>query len=394
MFSRDITQTLKRYENFPVVALLGPRQSGKTTLVQQVFPKHVFLSLDKESTRSFALEDPENFLRTYENEYGIILDEFQYVPKITSYIKLEVDKKKRPGYFILTGSQNFLAHQAITESLAGRVGILNLLPLSCNEMVMNNLLPENVDDLIVTGFYPRIYDENILAPDYYPSYIQSYIEKDVRQLINVGNLATFQRFVQLCAGRIGQSMNYEALANECGISAPTAKQWLSILQASYIIFLLEPHFNNFNKRLTKTPKLYFFDTGLACSLLRITSSGTLSLSPFRGALFESLIIADLYKQYCNLGKRPSLYFWRDLSGSHEVDCIIDEGASLFPVEIKSGMTITPEFFRGLNYWNEIAQAESKKSYIIYGGDEKQARFQGNVVGWRAAANLINEISSK
>jgi predicted AAA+ superfamily ATPase len=304
-FSRDLTETLKRYAKFPVVALLGPRQSGKTTLAQQTFPKHKFLSLDNEVNQAFALEDPEGFLLTHENEHGLILDEFQYAPKLTTYIKLEVDKKKRPGYFILTGSQNFVMNRAITESLAGRVGILNLLPLSNKELLENKLIT-SVNELIFTGGYPRIYADNIVPTEFYPSYILSYIQRDIGQLINPKNITTFHRFVQLCAGRIGQLCNVNALAAETGISAPTAKEWLSMLEASYILFFLEPHFNNFNKRLVKTPKLYFFDTGLACSLLRIDSPEALSSSHFYGALFESLIISDFYKQYCNAGLRPSL----------------------------------------------------------------------------------------
>lgn len=393
MFLREIASTLHRFAKFPVVAVLGPRQSGKTTLVQQAFPNHKFLSLDREVTRAFALEDPEGFLLSNENEHGIILDEFQYAPKLTTYIKLESDKKKRPGYFILTGSQNFLVHQAITESLAGRVGILNLLPLSNKELLDNKLMPGSLDDVMFTGGYPRIYAENFQPTDFYPSYIMSYIQRDVGQLINADNMLTFRRFVQLCAGRIGQLCNVNALAAETGISAPTAKAWLSILEASYIIFLLEPHFQNFNKRLVKTPKLYFFDTGLACSLLRIDSSQTLNVSPFRGALFENLIISDLYKQYCNVGLRPSIYFWRDLGQAHEIDCVLDHGTSLYPLEIKSATEVAGDFFKGLEYWNEISGNDPRKSYLIYAGQERQLRTKGNAVGWQEASSLVGNITA-
>lgn len=391
MYSRDIAQAIERYKKFPVVAILGPRQSGKTTLAQQQFPHHTFLSLDNETVRSFALEDPEHFLQTYHNEHGIILDEFQYAPKLANYIKLAVDKKRIPGYFVVTGSQNFLLNSAITESLAGRVGILTLLPLSMHEMTQNDLMPSTLDDLIFNGSYPSLYYEGYAPADLYPSYIQSYIERDIRQLINVGNLAVFQRFVQLCAGRIGQLLNIEAFASECGVSFGTIKHWLSILEASYIIFFLQPHHNNFNKRLVKTPKLYFFDTGIACSLLRINAPHVLSLSPFRGALFESFVISDLYKQYANNGQRPSLYFWRDVGGAHEVDCIIDEGISLYPVEIKSGQTLGSSFFKGLTYWNEIAQANPEKGLIVYGGTESQTRSKGNVIGWQHVGKLLEAI---
>ncbi len=391
MYTRKLAETLKKYAKFPVVALIGPRQSGKTTLVQNVFPQYKFLSLDNEVTQAFALDDPEGFLLTNENEHGLILDEFQYAPKLTTYIKLEADKKKRPGYFILTGSQNFLVNKAITESLAGRVGILNLLPLSNKELLENKLAYETPNEIIFNGGYPRIYADQISPTEFYPSYILSYIQRDVGNLINAKNITTFRRFVQLCAGRIGQLCNVNALATETGISAPTAKEWLSILEASYILFFLEPHFQNFNKRLVKTPKLYFFDTGLACSLLRIDSADALNNSHFQGALFETLIISDLYKQYCNQGTRPSLYFWRDNGGAHEIDCILDQGAKNYPVEIKAGRIVASDAFRGIDYWNDLANANSRDSYLIYAGDEKQTRKHGNVINWQEASNLIENI---
>jgi uncharacterized protein len=391
MFKRELADVLERYAKFPVVALLGPRQSGKTTLAKATFPNHKFLSLDREETRLFALEDPEGFLLTHENERGLILDEFQYAPQLTSYVKLQADEKKRPGYFILTGSQNFLVNKSITESLAGRVGILNLYPLSNAELLANNLMPNDVDEVIFNGGYPRLYAEGILPTELYPSYILSYIQKDIGELINPKNILTFRRFVQLCAGRIGQVCNINALAAETGISAPTAKEWLSILQANYTIFLLEPHFQNFNKRLIKSPKLYFCDTGLACSLLRIDSPVALSNSHFHGSLFECLIISDFYKQYCNQGRRPSLYFWRDAGGAHEIDCILDHGVKNYPVEIKSGKRVASDFFRGLNYWNDLSDGSSKDSYLIYANKEKQIRKHGNVVGWKDAADLINKL---
>ena len=331
---------------------------------------------------------------SHENEHGVILDEFQYAPKLTTYIKLEADKKKRQGYFILTGSQNFLANKAITESLAGRVGILNLLPLSNHELLENNLASESVTEVMFTGGYPRIYADQILPTDFYPSYILSYVQRDVGQLINPKNMSTFRRFIQLCAGRIGQLCNVNALAAETGVSGPTVKAWLSILEASYILFFLEPHFKNFNKRLVKTPKLYFFDTGLACSLLRITSSQELNNSHFQGALFESMIISDLYKQYCNAGNRPPLYFWRDAGGAHEVDCILDEGSKLYPIEIKAGKKIASDSFRGLDYWNNLAKGNPRDSYLIYTNKEKQIRQKGNVIGWKDASKLITTILQK
>lgn len=393
MFTRELSKALRQYINFPAIALLGPRQSGKTTLAQHAFPKHTFLSLDNDNNRLFALEDPEGFLLTHENKHGLILDEFQYAPKLTTYIKLAIDKKKRPGYFILTGSQNFVANKAITESLAGRIGILTLLPLSNSELLLNKL-GASLNELMFTGGYPRIYDEHIPAAEFYQSYTASYIQRDVGQLINAKNISTFRRFVQLCAGRIGQLCNTSALASETGISAPTAREWLSILEASYIIFFLEPHFKNFNKRLIKTPKLYFFDTGLACSLLRIDSPEVLSNSHFYGPLFENFIIADLHKQYSNTGKQSAVYFWRDNSGAHEIDGILDHGNTLYPLEIKAGTTIASDAFRGLEYWNKISESNTRNAYIIYAGKEKQVRKQANVIGWKDTSSLIKTITAK
>lgn len=391
MIRRSIEVKIQAFSKFPAVAILGPRQSGKTTLAKKVFPQHRYLNFEDEAMRTSALEDPKRFLSIHDNEFGIILDEFQQVPKLLSYIQLNIDEHDRPGYFVLTGSQNFLMNQAITQSLAGRVGIINLHPFSMQELKENNLLLESTDRVILNGFYPRIYDKNINPALFYPGYIQSYIERDVRQILNVGDLHLFQNFVALCAGRIGQLVNMEALGNACGITGKTVKAWLSILEASYIIFLVKPHHKNFNKRVVKTPKLYFYDTGLACSLLRITTLDACIFHPLRPALFENLIIADLYKQFCNRGERPPLYFWRDANGTYEIDCIIDQGDKLIPVEIKSGETITTDFFRGLTSWNEMDQADPSKSLIVYGGDIKHARKQGTVIGWRHAVDLISKI---
>lgn len=388
---RDMEATLERYAQFPVVAVLGPRQSGKTTLVKKHFKNHTFLSFEDPATREFAASDPHGFLKEYENEHGIILDEFQYIPQILSYIQLAADTKKRPGYFVITGSQNFLMNQAITQSLAGRVGILTLLPFSMHELTNNHLLPSRPQELIVNGSYPRVYTEKIDTNDLYASYIHTYVERDVRQLLNVGDLRTFQRFLTLCAGRIGQLLNISDLAENCGISAPTATKWLSVLEASYIIFLLSPHFKNFNKRVIKTPKLFFYDTGVACSLLGITSTKILSASPFRGPLFESLIVSDLNKQFFNKGNKPSLYFWRDHNGRVEVDCVIDKGPQLIPIEIKSSETIASDFFDGLKQWNELSQTSSESNYVIYGGDSNQKRMHGTIISWNSAGDLLTHL---
>lgn len=391
---RAITKTLLRYAKFPVVGLFGPRQSGKTTLVKAAFTNHKYLNFEDPETRELAASDPKRFFKENENKYGIILDEFQYVPQILSYVQIESDEKKRPGYFVLTGSQNFLMNQAVTQSLAGRIGILTLLPLSIKELKSNKCLPQSVDEIIFKGGYPKIYTEQFDPSELYPSYIHSYVERDVRQLVNVENLRTFQKFMQLCAGRIGQLLNISDIAMNCGINSRTADKWISILQASYILFLLNPYYENFNKRVTKTPKLYFYDTGLACSLLDLKSPETVALSSFRGHLFESFIIADFFKQYFSLGTSAPLYFWRDKNGYIEIDCLVNMGSKFVPIEVKSGQTIVTGFFDSLSKWNVIAKADPENGYVIYGGDVVQKRSLGNIIGWQESGDLVASLEKK
>lgn len=391
---RDIKETLLRYAKFPVIGLFGPRQSGKTTLVKAVFVNHVYVNFEDPEIREMASDDPKRFFKEHENAHGIILDEFQYVPQILSYIQIEADTKNRPGYFVLTGSQNFLINQAVTQSLAGRIGILTLLPLSISELTHNGCIPATIDDLIFRGGYPKIYTDNFEPGEVYPSYIHTYVERDVRQLVNVENLRTFQKFMQLCAGRVGQLLNVSDIAMNCGINNRTAESWLSVLQASYIIFLLNPYHENFSKRVIKTPKIYFYDTGLVCSLLDLASPKTVSQSPFRGHLFESLIIADFYKQYYRRGTRVPLYFWRDKNGSIEVDCLVNLGSKRIAVEIKSGQTITSNFFDSLNKWNNLSESRPEDAYVVYGGDAAQQRRVASVVGWQSAGDLIDSLEKQ
>ena len=391
LLNRDIESTLIRFSKFPVVGLFGPRQSGKTTLMKKLFKNYTYLNFEKPEVLEFARQDPEAFLQRHENEYGIILDEFQHFPELLSYIQIEADEKKRPGYFALTGSQNFLMNQAVTQSLAGRIGILTLLPLSIHECQNNNIIAADSNEMIVKGSYPRIYAENFTPDELYPSYIQTYIERDVRLLTNVENLRIFKKFMQLCAARIGQLLNISDIATQCGITQKTANSWLSILEASYIVFLLQPYHGNFNKRVTKTAKLYFYDTGVACSLLGIKEPSNLDLNPFRGHLFENLIIADLFKQYLNKGTTTPLYFWRDKNGLVEIDCLIDQAQKLTPIEIKSGKTIVSDFFTSLEKWNTLAEADPANGYVIYAGSENQTRSKGNVVSWQQAGNIISTL---
>ncbi len=378
---RDITEQLLAFSRFfPVVALLGPRQSGKTTLAQAVFSQYFYLNLENLDQRAIALLDPRGFLEKLLAHPGVIIDEFQHAPELLSYLQVIVDREKRPGFFILTGSHNFLMNQAISQSLAGRVGILTLLPLSNQEILNANLQADFSETAIVRGCYPRVFTENALAPQYiYPSYIQTYLERDVRAIINVTDLSLFKKFLGLCAARAGQLINFAALATDAGINIATVRAWLTILEASYIIFLLQPHHRNFNKRLTKSSKLYFYDTGIACALLNIETSAQLEQHYMRGALFENLIIADIYKQFYNRAKTPTIYFWRDSHG-HEVDCLIEQGAELLPIEIKASMTIQVNFLSGLEYWQELARI--KQGLLIYGGREELEISNIAIKSWR------------
>ncbi|HLB40928.1 MAG TPA: ATP-binding protein, partial [Candidatus Babeliales bacterium] len=320
------------------------------------------------------------------------IDEFQHAPELLSYIKVLVDAQPRPGYFVLTGSQNFLMNAAITESLAGRVGILTLLPLSLHELAQNQLITTtHPEALLFRGAYPRLYLNQFEPDEVYPNYIQTYLERDVRQLINVANLATFQRFLQLCAARIGQLLNISDLATACAVSVPTVKHWLTILEASYIIFLLRPYWPNFNKRLTKSPKLYFFDTGLVCSLLGLELAQLIPQQANYGGLFESLIISDLYKQFYNQGRRPALYFWRDQNGDLEIDGLIDKNGQLTPIEIKASETFNPHFFTGLHKWCQLAQVAPQNSYVVYGGTLSMANQQGRLLSWQQAGTLVADL---
>jgi predicted AAA+ superfamily ATPase len=391
-YKRDLEKTLKRFAKFPVVAILGPRQSGKTTLARHTFAKHAFLDLDDLELRALAQHDPQGFLRKYDNNHGIIIDEFQNAPELLSYIKVIVDSHDRPGYFVLTGSQNFLVNEKISQSLAGRVGILTLLPLSLHEFAQNKLLKkDHPEEIIFHGCYPRLYSSSFTPEELYPSYTQTYLERDVRQIINVVNLGTFKKFMKLCAARVGQLLNYTDLAVNCGISVPTVQQWLSVLEASYIIFLLRPHWTNFNKRVTKTPKIYFYDTGLACSLLEIDSPKTLLLNPYYGNLFESFIVSDLFKQFFNAGAPVPLYFWRDKNGELEVDCLVERAAVFTAIEIKSSETFRPELFDSLNKWSDFTQQLPANSYLVYAGTKSLASDRGHLVSWLQVGTLVQKI---
>src|SRR3989339_744434 len=365
----------------PIVAVLGPRQSGKTTLVKELFPNYPYVNLEALDVRDYAQSDPRGFLADYPN--GAIFDEAQNVPELFSYLQVVADERgsNKPGQFIITGSQNFLLLEQITQSLAGRIALLNLLPLSLEELGLTSYKNNSLEQFLVDGGYPRLYQNHLQPVDIYPDYIQTYIERDIRKIKNVHDLNTFQRFLKLCASCTGQLLNLSSLANDCGITHNTAKSWISLLETSFIIHLLRPYHSNTGKQLIKSPKLYFYDTGLACSLLNIKDSEQLKTHYIRGHLFETLVISEIVKYYYNHGEKPDIYFWRDKTGN-ELDCLIKHGEKLTPLEIKSGKTVVADYFNGLNYWNKLNNSDPKNSQVLYGGDQNQQRKQGNISSWR------------
>jgi uncharacterized protein len=379
MVDRVAKVKLKDLTNkFKAVAVTGARQTGKTTLIKQVFKQKPYISLENPDMRSFAQEDPRGFLASYPN--GAILDEIQRVPVLFSYLQEILDNSKAKGLFILSGSNNFLLQENISQTLAGRVGYLNLLPFSLAELTKAKLLPADDSNLIIKGFYPPIYDQEIPPADWCPNYIRTYIERDVRQLKNITDLIRFERFIKLLAGRTGQELNNSALASETGVDLKTIQSWIGILESSFIIYLLKPHFKNFNKTIVKRPKVYFYDTALVCYLLGIKNTLQLNTHPLKGALFETMVVTELVKKRTNLGLPVNLYYWRDKTG-HEVDIIIDNGNSLIPIEIKSSKTFNSEFFKNIDYWCKLSG--TKKAVLLYSGKEEQKRSDGKeVLNWR------------
>ncbi|MBQ9568727.1 MAG: ATP-binding protein [Alloprevotella sp.] len=371
-------RVLRLAERYPIVTLTGPRQSGKSTLLRNAFPDYTYVSLEDLDMREFAQADPRGFLATYNNH--IIIDEAQRVPSLFSYLQTHVDKADAAGMYMLAGSQNFQLLEHINQSLAGRTAIVKLLPFSHAEMRTAGILPQTVNEEIFTGGYPRIYDKGIVPTDYYPFYIQTYVERDVRQLKNIGDLSRFVCFVKLCAGRIGQLLNLSSLAGEVGITAATASAWISILEASYICYLLRPDWNNFSKRIVKSPKLYFYDTGLACSLLDISDASQLPTHFLRGGLFENMVINEFLKDAWHNGRAADLRFWRDSQGN-EVDLLHYEGDRVTAYEIKSGATFSPDYFRGLTKWAALSSTPPERLNVIYTGDASLTTSKGNLRAW-------------
>jgi predicted AAA+ superfamily ATPase len=381
MIPRTAENTLhKLATGYPILAITGPRQSGKTTLARAMFDALPYVSLENPAQRQFAQDDPQGFLNQYAD--GAVIDEVQRCPDLFAWLQGIVDQQPRPGRFVLTGSQQFGLLSGITQSLAGRVALLSLLPFTSGELIQAGQLPDALDNALFTGSYPPIFDRGLDPGIWYGNYVQTYLERDVRQLINVRDLVQFQRFLRLCAGRTGQLLNLSALGEEAGLSHNTAREWVSVLEASYILHRLPPHHRNFNKRLVKTPKLYFIDTGLACWLLGIESAAQVTTHPLRGALLETWVVAEYLKRRLNTARPSNLSFWRDRSG-HEIDLLIEQGGVLQPVEIKSGATVRTEALSGLVKWQEISGQTEPRPRLVYGGDEAQHRSDVDVVAWRS-----------
>lgn len=369
-------------QKFPVITLTGPRQSGKTTLVRSAFPDLSYVSLEEPDIRLFALNDPRGFLANYPS--GAILDEVQHTPELFSYIQRIVDENHQV-LFILTGSSNFLLMEKISQTLAGRTAVLHLLPFSLKEL---GQLADTYENMIFKGQYPRIYDRDISPTDFYPAYIQTYVERDVRLMKNIGDINAFIYFTRLCAGRIGQRLNYTSLANDAGISPNTARSWLSLLENSYILYRLQPYFRNFNKQLVKSPKLYFYDTGVACSLLGIRESEQINLHYMKGSLFENLIINEFIKHNYNRGEIRHPYFWQDNHG-REVDCLLENGNRVIPVEIKAGKTISTSYFDNLKAWRSLAALPEDQGYVVYGGEQSLQTSAGTIISWRHLDRILD-----
>ncbi len=388
MIARTLTQKILALAKvFPVITVTGPRQSGKTTLLKAIFPDKQYVSLEDPDTRIFAQNDPRAFLANLPD--GGILDEVQRVPALLSYLQTRVDQNQIMGEFILSGTQNLLLMDQLSQTLAGRTALLKLLPLSNFELEATEYADQNWEERVINGGYPRIYDKNILPSDFYASYFETYVERDVRQLKNIQNLDLFTKFVMLCAGRTGQLLNITSLANDCGISHHAAQSWLSLLQTSYVIFLLQPHFENFSKRIVKMPKLYFYDTGLAAHLLKLNEAEQLKTHYIRGGLFENMILNEIQKHYYNQGNNPPIYFWRDQTG-HEIDCMIESASCFDLIEIKSAMTFQEEFLKQIRYFRKLNNnKKTTTAKIVYTGDFHRKQDEFELLPWNKLYKSLN-----
>ena len=387
MLDRDAEQTIRTLlRGFPIVTLTGPRQSGKSTLAKALFTNLPYASLEDPDMRLAATEDPRSFLERFPD--GAVLDEVQRCPDILSYLQTIVDTDGRMGRYILTGSQQFGLMSGITQSLAGRTAFVELLPFSIPELAQAGQLPQAADTMLLKGCYPPLYDRDVPPSAWFAAYVTAYVERDVRQILKIQELETFQRFVRLCAGRTAQLLNLSSLATECGITHNTAKSWISVLEASYLIFLLRPHHTNFNKRLVKMPKLYFYDVGLVSWLLGIRTPEQVETHPLRGNIFETFIVSELIKSRLNRGERPAFSFWRDSNGN-EVDLIVERDNKLMPIEIKSGKTLSRDSLAGLEKWCALAGDMGMMPSLIYGGSEVYQHKGVRVLGWQQSGELFS-----
>ena len=386
MIERTLTaKIIALAQKFQVITLTGPRQSGKTTLVRAAFSALPYVSLEEPDLRQIALTDPRGFLSNY--PAGAVLDEIQNTPDLFSYIQSLVDEN-RQIQFVLTGSSNFLLMERISQTLAGRTAVLRLLPFSFAEL---EPVAEQYESLLFKGQYPRIYDRDIAPTDFYPAYIQTYVERDVRLMKNIGDINAFIQFTRLCAGRIGQRLNHANLASDAGISPNTAKAWISILESSYILYRLQPYHRNFSKRLVKSPKVYFYDTGVACSLLGIRAENQVNLHYMKGALFENLIINEFIKRNFHRGENRLPYFWQDNHGK-EIDCILVDGEKVTPIEIKAGKTMSASYFDNLRYWRPLAALPEDQGYVVYGGEQSMQTRAGTFISWRQLECIVEFLS--
>jgi len=377
---RKIKDSIKQLiDKYPIIALTGPRQSGKTTLLKFLFSDYRYVSLENSDMRNFAETDPKSFLKQYDKY--VIFDEVQRVPHLFSYIQSIVDDSGIMGQFIFSGSQNFHLMRSITQSLAGRVAIFRLFPFDFQELKSAGLLQNDYTEHLFKGFYPAIYNRDIRPEDFYPNYIETYVQRDVSELLAIQNMSLFRKFLALCATRAGQILNMNSLAKESGISAPTVKAWLSALENSYVVFLLQPYYKNFSKRVIKSPKLYFYDTGLLCNLLRISDVSQINNQAVKGALFENMIISEyVKKKYHKNERQTDLWFWRDSHGN-EVDLLIEKPQETEIVEIKATQTVMPDLFKGLNYYAALETEVKLTKTLVYGGNERQERSVANVLPW-------------
>jgi predicted AAA+ superfamily ATPase len=382
MFKRELSKHLVNcFKKYPAISITGPRQSGKTTLAKETFPNVDYVNLEDPSTRAMVQNDPKGFLDNYNN--GLIIDEVQNVPNLFSYLQVYIDQRDKPNQYILTGSQQFLLNEKISQSLAGRVAVFNLLPLSYREIDSTKL---DIYELMFKGFYPRLYRYDIEPKDFYPSYIQTYIERDIRMISNISDLGLFQKFIYLCAGRVGQILNLSSLANDCGISHVTARKWISLLESSYIIYLLRPYHTNINKRVIKSPKLYFYDTGLLCSLLNIQDNNQLQHHYAIGSIFENYILMEMKKFYSNNNLKDQLYYLRNKNGQ-EVDVLIDNGEKKTLIEIKLGKTFSDNYLKNIDYWSSILG--DTQNILIYNGEQNNFKYKdATIFNWKDFYSIL------